>query len=194
MIQLDIIDWGVWLFLVAVVGFFLYLRQRTSNFTGSIYLMRGYFLKVFGGLSFALLYIYYYGGGDTAEYFRSTSTLNELLASEPETYLKLLSLSPEEAQPVLRNANKVIFYSHTAEEWFMVKLISPFIFLGFNSYLGVTFLMSLLSFSGSFKLFQLMNKILPDKMGLIFGINFHFVRKDLVHQLKQFKGSGKRQQ
>ena len=54
----------------------------------------------------------------------------------------------------------------------MVKLISPFIFLGFNSYLGVTFLMSLLSFSGSFKLFQLMNKILPDKMGLIFGINF----------------------
>ena len=54
----------------------------------------------------------------------------------------------------------------------MVKLISPLILLGFNSYLGVTFLMSLLSFAGSFKLFQLMNKILPDRMGLVFAINF----------------------
>ncbi|MDH4473102.1 MAG: hypothetical protein QE487_10890 [Fluviicola sp.] len=172
MIQLDIIDWGIWLFLAVTVGLLMYLYQRTSNFPGSPYLVRGYLLKVFGGLSFALIYIYYYGGGDSIEYFRSTSTLNELLASEPGTYFKLLSLNHEEAQPVLRNANKIIFYSHTAEEWFMVKLTSPFIFLGFNSYLGVTFLMSLLSFFGSFQLFQLMNKILPNRMGLVFGINF----------------------
>ena len=84
MIQLDIIDWGIWLFLVVTVGFFIYLRQRTSNFPGSTHLMRGYLLKVLGGISFALIYIYYFGGGDTMEYFRSASTLNELLTSEPE--------------------------------------------------------------------------------------------------------------
>lgn len=172
MIQLDIIDWGIWLFLVIVVGFIIYLYQSAANFPGSNYLLRGYLLKVFGGLSFALIYIYYYGSGDTVEYFHGADTLGEIATSDPGTYFQLLSLSHEDAQPILRKLNKVIFYSHTSEEWFMVKLVSPFILLGFKSYMGVTLFFSLLSFFGSFKLFQLMNKILPNQTRLVFTINF----------------------
>lgn len=172
MIQLGLIDWGVWLFFVLVTGFFVYVYQSISSFSERRYLLRGYLLKVLGGISFALVYIYYYQGGDTSEYFRSASTLNEILYTKPAAYFDLLAMSPEEAQPLIRNCNKVIFYSHTSEEWFMVKLISPLILIGFNSYLGVTFIMSMLSFIGSFKLFQLMNKILPDRQRIIFGINF----------------------
>jgi hypothetical protein len=172
MIQLGMLDWAIWLFFVLVFGFFVYVYQKTSSFKGNRYLFPGYILKVFGGLSFALLYIYYYGGGDTAEYFKSASTLNSILFKDPGTYFDLLSMSPEEAQPKLRMARTVILYSHTSEEWFMVKLVSPLIIVGFNSYLGVTFLMSILSFIGSFKLFQLMNKILPGKERMLFLINF----------------------
>jgi hypothetical protein len=171
-IQLGILDWAVWLFFVLVFGFFVYAYQKIASFDGKRYLMPGYLLKALGGLSFALVYIYYYGGGDTAEYFRSASTLNEILFKNPDTYFDLLAMDPEEAQPKLRTAGAVIYYSHTSEEWFMVKLISPLIIVGFNSYLGITFLMSLLSFIGSFKLFQLMNKILPGKQRITFLINF----------------------
>jgi hypothetical protein len=172
MIQLGIIDWGIWLFFVLVFGFFVYLYQSTSRFDGSQYLLKGFLLKAFGGMCFALIYVYYYDGGDTSEYFHSASQLNDVLLKRPSAYFDLLSMSPEEAQPKLRSVHAVIFYSHTSEEWFMVKLVSPLILLGFNSYLGVTFLMSFLSFIGSFKLFQLMNKLLPDRQRMVFRINF----------------------
>lgn len=172
MFKLELIDWGIWLFLVVIIASAIYMYQSISKFSGSQYLFRGFLLKAFGGLSFALIYIYYFGYGDTFEYYNGASTLSEIASTDPGSYFELLTLSHEDAQPILRRLNKVVFYSHTSEEWFMVKLASPFIMLGFRSYLGITLFFSLLSFFGSFKLFQLMNKILPNREGLVFAINF----------------------
>lgn len=172
MIQLGIIDWGIWLFFVVTGGFFFYIFQHVATFRENTYLLRGFLLKVFGGLSFALIYLYYYGGGDTSEYFHSASTLNEILYSKPSAYFDLLFSDPEQAQPIIGSCKKVIFYSHTSEEWFMVKLVSPLLVIGFNSYMGITFLMSMLSMLGSFALFRLMNYLLPDREKITFAINF----------------------
>lgn len=172
MIQLTILDWFTW-FLFFLVGLgVVYMIQKVYTFTGSTYLVRGYLLKTLGGLSFAMIYLYYYSGGDTMEYFRSSATLTDILLEKPGAYFSLMSMKSEEARPLLGALGKVIHYSNTDEEWFMVKLISPLHFLGFRSYLGITFIMSLISLIGSMKLHQAMIRILPNKEKLVFRINF----------------------
>lgn len=172
MIQLTILDWFIWMFFFLSGLGIVYLIQRAYRFTGSDFLIRAYLLKTLGGLSFAVIYLYYYEGGDTMEYFRSSATLTDILLEKPNAYFKLMSMNCEEARPLLGALGKVIYYSNTGEEWFMLKLISPLHFLGFRSYLGITFLMSLISLIGSLKLYQTMVRLLPGKELLIFRINF----------------------
>lgn len=172
MIQLTILDWFTWLFFFLVGLGVVYMIQKVYSFTGSDKLLKAYLLKTLGGLSFAVIYLYYYHGGDTMEYFRSSSTLTDILMEKPDAYFKLMSMTSEEARPVLSALGKVIYYSNTDEEWFMLKLISPLHFLGFRSYLGITFIMSLISLIGSMKLYQTMIQILPQRDKLVFRINF----------------------
>lgn len=172
MISLGLTDWSIGLFWFFTGLFFVYIYQQLVQKPEARYLLRGYLIKSFSGVVFALVYLYYYHGGDTSEYFRSASSLNEILLEKPTLYFRLIFLDSQHATPLIHSAHKVIIYSQTDEEWFMVRLISPLLFLGFNSYLGITMIMSFLSFTGSFKLFQLMNKLIPGHLSLNFAVNF----------------------
>jgi hypothetical protein len=65
-----------------------------------------------------------------------------------------------------------ISYSRTMEEWFMVKILSVFTFLSFNSYLVCTLMMNTVAFWGSWKLFKVFTSILSKHRLFIFSITF----------------------
>ena len=52
------------------------------------YYMTGLFAKIFGGLAFALVYLYYYGGGDTISYYETSLAFVNLFNKSPQHFLE----------------------------------------------------------------------------------------------------------
>src|SRR5687767_5329875 len=62
------------------------------------YFMKGLYLKFIGALFIALVYEYYYGGGDTYHFFYHAKVINSSLDDSFSTWFKLIT-----RQPVVEN-------------------------------------------------------------------------------------------
>jgi hypothetical protein len=162
----------LWLFYVFIGAVAIFFYKSYHDYPKNKYLLQGYFVKVIGGLFFALVYIYYYKGGDTILYFIGITQLNELIITDPEIYFKLMFSSFDEYNVIVLDEVINIGTGTSSEEWFMLKISSLLAFLGFNTYLGTTFFCSLISFFGAIFLSRIMNEILPKFEKQIFRINF----------------------
>ena len=172
MISLTIIDWGIWI-LYFLLGLFVLILYQNGKFKEKpTYLVPGYVLKMFGGLAFSLVYLNYYNGGDTTEYFKASSVMTEVLSINPSKYFDLLFSDHTEAPTILKSVGKTLFFSESPEEWLMVRILTPINLIGLNSYLGVTIFFSILSFMGSVALYNVMKDLLKNQERLIFIVNF----------------------
>jgi hypothetical protein len=173
MYEPTIIDWLQWGFLLIAMGFFIYIYGKISSNPASAYLFRAFLLKAFGGLVFACVYIYYYRFGDSFRYYSDIVKLNNIFSSDFGTYLKLMSTShATEAGTGTYQVIRQFSFAGETEGWFMVRLSSPFGLVTANSYLGITFGMSMLSLIGGWQLFKLSNYMLKNRYSWSFGIAF----------------------
>jgi hypothetical protein len=65
------------------------------------YFMPGLYVKFFGAVFIALIYQYYYGGGDTFNYFNHTKIINSALSDSFVTWFKLVTRQSVESNPEL---------------------------------------------------------------------------------------------
>src|SRR5688572_6237089 len=63
--------------------------------------MKGLYVKLGGAIFIALVYQYYYGGGDTFNYFRHTKIINSSLNESFGTWFKLITRQSVESNPEL---------------------------------------------------------------------------------------------
>jgi len=164
------VDWGIWLVYFAVIFTVLWF-YRSSKSENDLYkwFLKGFLIKVFGSVAFALIFVYYYKFGDSFEYWKGAVMLSKAFLESPSDYFELLFHESSTNFPGhLRQYTDSLAYSDTAEEWFMVKLISPLALISFNSYLVINLLMSIVSFWGGWKLFKVFSNILPKHKNLAF--------------------------
>ena len=139
------VDWGIWIVYLAVIYTALWFYRQTKKDDDTYkWFLKGFLIKVFGGVAFALVSIYYYGG-DTMLYYQGSSVLAETFFTEPSVFFKLL-FTPNHLPSEFNEIAQQIAYSRTAEEWFMVRLLSFVNIISFNSYLVMTLLMSTIAF------------------------------------------------
>ncbi len=174
MINIDIYEYLIFFFWLFVMGTFLYFYSTVWKNELSRYLFPGFLLKVLGGFAFVMVYNYYYNSGDTTYYYQGAAQLADILTENPVFYFQLLGMDHAEAQQLLYQKGIFILFAQAPEEWFMLKLSSPFAFLGFQTFLGTTLFLSLISMLGSWYLFSTMHQILPGKSRFLFMINFLF--------------------
>lgn len=159
--SITLLDWVIWLVYGTLFVLLFWMFQQSKKESYYQYFIPGLGIKIFGGLAFALIYVYYYKFGDTFLYYRGAYVLSNTIIDSPVDYIRLLLSENNNLPPDLHAFSDGIAYSRTEEEWFMVKLISPLTFLAFNSYLVLTLMMSIISFYGAWKLFLVFRDILP---------------------------------
>jgi len=165
------VDWGIWIVYFGVIYTALWFyRQSKKDDDTYKWFLKGFLIKVFGGVSFAFVSIYYYGG-DTMLYYQGSSVLAETLFTDPSVYFKLI-FTPNNLPSEFSEIAHQISYSRTAEEWFMVRLLSFLNIISFNSYLVMTLMMSTIAFWGGWKLFRVFVDILPNSKKMSFIIVF----------------------
>ena len=148
---LEFAEWvGMLAYIIAILAFgWLYSNSKTSTSPIYQYYFRGLVFKLLGAIGFCLVYIYYYRGGDTIAYYESTRAYVNLFAERPFDFLKVFF-----GENSIENYH--LFDSNTGYPWyymyadtktlFVIKFITPFVFLAYKSYLLSSIFLSLISF------------------------------------------------
>lgn len=126
-------------------------RLRIKAAPEYAYLLWGLFAKVIGGTVFALIYFYYYKGGDTMSYFYSAVSMSKLAVKDPMGYLTVLFgenswdkrdfFDSETGWPY-----RYVFLDHRT--FFVIRFVSVLALITFNSYLITTVLLATWSYIG----------------------------------------------
>lgn len=162
--MLDIKDWFIWIVYFICIVIVLWFLQAKKPVEVRRYYFFGFLTKTIGGLAFVMVYLYYYKGvGDTFLYFGGAKVLAEAFIESPIDYFRLLFSDAGQLPSDLRQYSDAIFYSATGEEWFMVRLLSPFVLLSFKSYLVTTLFITTFAFLASWKLFSVFHDALNGK-------------------------------
>ncbi len=142
------------LYIIIITGVAYLIYRAKSNNPFFRFLVPGVLIKIAGAIAFVMVYTLYYPGGDTTSYFDSSVIITKLLYQDPGTYFSILTnhLTPENYS----HFNKTTLYP---EFWFdnltfsVIRFTSPLTILGLNSFLATTILLSILSFTGIWKLY-----------------------------------------
>jgi len=133
--SITLIDLGIWVVYFTLIFLFLLFYRNTKTELHYRFFLKGFIVKIVGGVAFALVHIYYFKFGDTFLYHRGAVILSEALMDSSYDYLRLLASSNADLPLDLYEYSSSIAYSRGAEEWLLVKMLSPLSFISFGSYL-----------------------------------------------------------
>lgn len=146
--------------IVLVVGFVIRLKNKENPFY--IYFLPGLFLKIIGAISFCLIYIYYYGYGDSMVYFQDSLVLTNALINDPKNGIKLLFMGAKIFDYDTNYISAQMELFKRANDTFLVVKFAAIINLfTFSNYFATTILFSVLSFVGIWRFYLSMCKKFP---------------------------------
>jgi hypothetical protein len=150
------------LLLVPVYFFLLYLvmlfikKKNPDNFLIQKYLIKGFFIKVTGGVIYALLIYFYWRLGDTQSYFIETLDLRRLLAEGKVNLYQAMFYDYSYFE-----TNFGFFRGVTESGFNVIKIATLLSYFSFSDFLVTTMLMGTIAYAGIFKLFQVFVSLAP---------------------------------
>lgn len=128
------------------------------------YFRLGLFVKIFAGLLFILVYLFYYGGGDTQYYFTGTRSIVRMITKDVPTFLKLLG--GDHSAEVYSMFDRYTWwptYFRDPNSFSVCRFNVPLYILSFGSYMGNTILMNMFLFVGVWRFYVMLANLYPGK-------------------------------
>lgn len=169
------IDIALWEYMVVALYTFavavVYSRRKRSQikkFPEYKYYLWGLYTKILGAVGFSMIYLYYYGNGDTISFFVSSIPLAKILVKDPVLYLEAM-LADNSWENRFKffdpSVGYPIGYVYIDDRtYFLVKLISPITFLSFHSFLLTGAIIGTLAFEGVWRLYRTLVRYYPTLM------------------------------
>ena len=163
-----------WLLIILIVAYIK--KSQYGDQPHYKFYMPNVWYKLTFAFIFTLIYVFYYGGGDTTAYWDGAVNLNKLFWDNPIHYVEELFTTPEMGLQFerfnLRTGYPPSWIYREPESWFVSKLFSLFTFFTFNSYLATTFIISYIASLASWRLFELVISFnfIPTHIAAIFTL------------------------
>lgn len=158
--MVDLIIGPLYLIIIYFVSKSIQLRNINDNPSYRYYLY-GLFLKLFGGLAVCVIYVFYYGFGDTLNYFSDSAVISNLFLKSPTAALQFtFNWNPELWWYFDDNTGYPIYFSDS-HAIIVVKLTWFLCLFSFKSYIGMTFLLAWLSFFPIWRFYQTLIREFP---------------------------------
>ncbi len=147
--------------------YFIAFRIKASNQSNPLYqryFIKGLNYKMFGSIGFALIYLLYYKGGDSINYFLAAKPLYNLALKSPEKYFAFVADMTSAYPPECWYecwANSVDFLLRSNTTLTVIRITSIINLLSFNSYVVSCIIVCFLSYLFIFKTFKLFVSIYP---------------------------------
>jgi hypothetical protein len=124
------------------------------------YLIPALSLKIFGSIAAGLVYQYYYGGGDTMNFYACGSYVSTLFFDNFSDFLGLLNFDPVGADPSLLQYD-FLYFIDDPHTWTVVRIVAVLDIISLDSYMLISLYFSLFSLYASWKFFTLLCQIYP---------------------------------
>ena len=168
-------------FLVALIVLAKYQRNKRYPVGHPLrpYFLKGLYVKFAGAILIALVYQYYYGGGDTFQYFKHTKIINSAFNDSFFTWLKVVTRQPVQGNPeVYAYASQMEWYGDPAS--YSVPAIGAiFGILCGTNYMPIAILFAYFSFTGVWAMYRTFANLYP-KLHKELAVAFLFIPSTFV--------------
>lgn len=149
-------------FLVLMLGAF-FMRPLFTNRRTKKYFIPALLLKLIGAIALGVVYQFYYGGGDTFNYFTYGSKwIYQAFLDNPETGFKMLlaegGIRPQDE--TFQYSSRIWFYSDP-KAYLIIRLTALCDLFTFHTYSATSLFFAIFSFSGQWALFDVLVKKYP---------------------------------
>ncbi len=156
----DLFITPIWLVIIYIFAFLV--RPFVTDRVNRRYFIPGLTFKITGAIALGLIYRFYYGGGDTFNYFDYGSKyLWQAFLDNPAIGVKLLFAGREYQPDTFVYASKMLFYGDPAS-YFVVRVAGVLDLLTFHTYSATAVLFATLSFTGLWALYVTFYRMFPN--------------------------------
>lgn len=148
------------------LGFFYLVayavRKRFTNVYTRPYFIPALTVKFIGAIALGLVYEYYYGGGDTFNYYAHATLIQDAFGDSFQAGMKLLLTSggTYDSQ-TLKYTSKMFWYQAGSPEYLLSRFAAAFGLLCFNTYTVIALFFAIISFTGTWAMYLTFVKIRP---------------------------------
>ena len=119
--------------------------------------MKGLFARIFSGIFFCIFYYYYYGGGDTTDYFIGGRAMYNLFFKSWD-FFKYSMINGTQGDVIYHffdfsKGTPPFYMMKDNQTFFVIRFITPLVFLSLKSYVVTSVFMAWFAFSGVWRLF-----------------------------------------
>lgn len=159
--------------LVWMIIFFIIANSRAKKVEDAEirkYYMRNVAFKFFFSISFAIVYLIYYGGGDTTAYWDGAVSLNKLFMKSPTMYMEQMLGGSDFVLSSgyfdVETGYPAGWIHRESEAWFICKLASIVSFFTLRSYFAGTLFMAFFTAMASWRVFEMISKLHTHKKNM----------------------------
>jgi hypothetical protein len=137
------------------------IRGKFTNALTRKYFIPALSVKFAGAIFLGLIYQFYYGGGDTFNYFGQSKVIYQAFLDSPSVGLRLLLHSDGQYdQDMAKYVGQINWY-RASTEYFVVKVAGFFSLFCFSTYAVVGLMFAWISFSGIWAMYMTFLRIAP---------------------------------
>ncbi|MGY2133400.1 hypothetical protein ACW9KT_14315 [Hymenobacter sp. HD11105] len=139
------------------------VRSKYTNAFTKKYFIPALTLKFLGAIALGLIYQFYYGGGDTFNYFYHTTVIRDAFADSFSSGLNLLTTTSYDPS-LTKYAARMFWYGAdhgNNPEFFTARIAAAFGLLCFNTYSIIALFFAATSFAGMWAMYQTFLRIYP---------------------------------
>jgi len=158
----DFILLPIYLFIVFIFAAHFRNKYYPKDHPLRRFFMPAFTLKIFGAIFLGIIYQYYYGGGDTFNYWRQTEIINSSMSDSFWTWLRLITGSAEIYDVDVYNyTTQFIWYGIRTPEYLMSVIGALLGLFTLTTYLPTAVIFAAISFIGIWKLYIVFTKLYP---------------------------------
>lgn len=145
---------------IYVIAIVLFARTiKTKNIQQHpeyAFFVKGLLARMIGACSLGLIYYFYYGGGDTINYFETANAYVNLAFKNSSDFLQgwLGNAEGKEYSFFSEETGYPVYYQRDKHSFFVVRLLIPIVFLSCQNYFTSAIMVSVVTYAGLWKLYQ----------------------------------------
>lgn len=176
MIEITFFDWFQTTFYIIIftaAGYIYQQRKKTEN-PAYKYYVTGLLCKFFSGIVLTMVYIFYYKGGDTIQYFEFSMELADLFYKNPIQWLEWLLMGYNQDTHAYLDFRDMPIALSDYNTVFFIRIASFIAIITYKSYLSSVIIISWLSYQGLWKLLLLFSSYF-EKFKFYFALSILFI-------------------
>jgi hypothetical protein len=150
------------------------------------YYLKGLYVKFAGAIFIALIYEYYYGGGDTFNFFFHSKIINTALSDSFSTWLKLVVHAPVDTNPDIYPYVSQMYWYRDPSSYMVAAVAAVLGLLNGTTYLPIALLFAYLSYTGIWAMYRTFINVHP-KLYKQLAVAFLFIPSTFVWGSAVFK-------